>query len=235
MNKITAHHSRDNHAAFTMLELVFVIIVIGILAAMSVSRVERDLRQEAADNILSDIRYTQHLALTDNKQRLDQPTWERAYWHIVFGTCQDTDRYYMIGSDRDLGGSNNAYFDENESAIDPVNGKPMFWRNGQDCSDINETYSDRIFITKKYGIVSIDSSGGCGSARHIAFDHIGRPYHGVGFSNANAPRHAGYMSEDCIFTFTMSTDQDNDGAQDNFKIQINSETGYAFIKDQNRS
>jgi len=56
-----------NKSAFTMIELILVIVVLGILAALAMPRVDRDSRQEAADNILSAIRYTQHLALMDNK------------------------------------------------------------------------------------------------------------------------------------------------------------------------
>lgn len=55
------------HPAFTMIELVFVIVVLGILSALAMPRIDRDLRQEAKDNILSSIRYTQHLALIDEK------------------------------------------------------------------------------------------------------------------------------------------------------------------------
>jgi len=47
------------HSAFTMIELVLVIVVLGILAALAMPRLERDLRQEAKDNLLSAIRYTQ--------------------------------------------------------------------------------------------------------------------------------------------------------------------------------
>lgn len=57
---------------FTMLELVLVIVVIGILAALAIPRLERDLKQEAADTVLSNIRYTQHLALIDNINSINQ-------------------------------------------------------------------------------------------------------------------------------------------------------------------
>ena len=63
--------------AFTMLELVFVIVVLGILAALALPRMDRDLRQEAKDNILSAIRYTQHLALMDNKTNPLDANWQR--------------------------------------------------------------------------------------------------------------------------------------------------------------
>ena len=219
--------------AFTMIELVFVIVVIGILAAVALPRLDRDLRQEAADSILSDIRYTQHLALMDNKHKFDKAKWQQRFWRIVFSTCTDTDRYYMIGTDEDMGDASNAFFGENEAAIDPSNGKPMFWTNGESCEDGSDgTVSDRIFITKKYGITAVIASGGCNrtvngsGGTHIGFDNLGRPHHG--FSTSSKPDNASIMTQTCKFTFTLS-----DG--DTFSIDIEPETGYAYIAGQEDS
>jgi len=92
--------------AFTMLELVFVIIIIGILAALAVPRMERDVKQEAGDNILAAIRYTQHLALTDDKQSYNDPNWQQKLWLIRFETYGNK-VIYKIGSDMDKGGNIN--------------------------------------------------------------------------------------------------------------------------------
>ena len=53
--------------AFTMLELVFVIVVVGILSYFVASSFQRNTVVEAADQITSHIRYTQHLAMSDSK------------------------------------------------------------------------------------------------------------------------------------------------------------------------
>ncbi|MDM5271238.1 prepilin-type N-terminal cleavage/methylation domain-containing protein [Sulfurovum sp. zt1-1] len=217
--------SNTTHA-FTMLELVVVIVVLGILAAMAMPRMERDTQQEAADHILSKIRYTQHLALNDYKQRFDDHRWQRRFWRIIFSSCSGGDQYYMIGSDDDMSGSDNAYFSENEAAIDPITGKPIFWENTRSCSNGGDgTVSEDIFLTYKFGITNVTNS--CG-AEHIAFDHLGRPYHGATFSNANAVDYEGYLDQRCTFTFTLS-----DG--NTFQISVEPETGYAYIEGQNAS
>ncbi len=220
------HFNLKNRLAFTMLELVFVIVVLGILAALALPRLDRDLKQEAADSILSDIRYTQHLALIDDMHLYNFPDWQKRYWVMIFSTCTGTDKFYMIGSDNDRTGSTNGNFSSLESATDPANGKRMHWTGGNDCSNGGGSgISDRIFISKKYGITAVDPSGDCISAAHIAFDHLGRPHHGAGFANSSIPNHAGYMDAACTFTFTMS-----DG--DTFAIVIQPETGYAQIVGQ---
>jgi len=209
-----------------MIELVLVIVVLGILAALAIPRMERDLKQEAADNILSAIRYTQHLALIDDKHKFDKAEWQRRFWRIVFGTCTGNNKYYMIGSDDDMTGSTNAYFTQNEAASDPANGKAMFWTNGTDCSTGGDnTVSPNIFISKKYGITNISPSGGC-SNLYIGFDHLGRPY-GDKFSNSNQPDCNGSLSNDCNFTFSS-----DDNAFEPFSIIIKAETGYAYIDGQ---
>ncbi len=57
----------STHRAFTMLELIFVIVVVGILSFMAASSFQRNTVQEATDQLLSHIRYTQHLAMMDDK------------------------------------------------------------------------------------------------------------------------------------------------------------------------
>ena len=72
--------------AFTMLELVFVIVVVGILAAILIPRTERSPVQECAVDLLSQIRYTQHLAIIDDKY--DSTTTSVSYTHLrAHETC----------------------------------------------------------------------------------------------------------------------------------------------------
>ena len=61
--------------AFTMLELVFVIVIIGILAVVAMPSFQRDTLQEAGNQIISHIRYTQHLAMMDDKFNPADATW----------------------------------------------------------------------------------------------------------------------------------------------------------------
>ncbi|WP_434637820.1 type II secretion system GspH family protein [Sulfurimonas sp. NW7] len=68
--------------AFTLLELVFVIVVIGILAAVILPRVKTNPVAEAAVHLLSQIRYTQHLAIIDDKFTQNN-TWYKDRWQIV--------------------------------------------------------------------------------------------------------------------------------------------------------
>ncbi len=136
-------------SAFSMLELVMVIVVLGILATFAIPRMNNDLRQEAADNILSAIRYTQHLALVDDKTDPFDATWQSKLWNISFATDGDN---YTVASDTAF-------------AIDPSNGKLM---------DGLSTGSPSVRLLKKYGI---DTISGCGNL--IAFDRLGRPFTAV--------------------------------------------------------
>jgi len=213
--------------AFTMLEVIMVIIVLGIIASLAMPRLERDFKQEAADDILSQIRYTQHLALIDDMHEFDDPKWQRKFWKIMFFDCAG-DQYYMIGSDSNGDGGAVGLFTKTEAAIDPVNNKPMF----NSCAVTDKSaFSPRIFLSKKYDITNVTASSSCStnngaSNKHIGFDHLGRPHYG--FSTSLAPNYASYMTQACVMTFTLS---DNS----TFKINIAPETGYAHIVNQDDS
>ena len=208
-----------NRFAFTMIELVMVIVLLGILASLALPRLERDLSQEAADDVLSQIRYTQHLALMDDKHLFNKAKWQRRFWQIMFTTC-DGGLVYRLGADDDM--NSTSTFSEAEAATDPLNGKPLYGTNGN-CNTAGT--NPNVLLGKKYGIVSISNTGGC-TGKHIGFDHLGRPH--VSFSASATPNYSSYMNTECVFTFTMSN-------ATTFKIKIAPETGYAFIDTQNDS
>jgi len=229
-----------NKSAFTMIELVFVIVVLGILASLAMGRMERDLRQEAAETILSHIRLAQQLALKDNKHRSDNNAeWQKAYWRFEYADCSDATNYdgtdslfYRVGSDSDRGGNIN----KTESAINPINGKYLY--TFHTCNNLQADETPEVLISKEFGVKNIvmDTRNGCGIssgssiAKHIAFDYFGRPHRGIsGYSTSEFQK---LMVEDCNITFTLSTDYDDDGNDDSFTITIKKETGHAFIVGQ---
>ena len=212
--------------AFTLFELILAIIILAMLATISFPNTKKNLRQKAANNILADIRYTQHLALMDNKHLYNKPNWHKRFWKIMFGTCRKKNHtlFYMIGSENDMTINNvSGHFSKKEAARDPANGKAMFWTNGRVCNDVlDRSISPRIFITKQYGIQKVKTSRGCSKNKYLGFDHLGRPHNG--FTTSMQPNYKSYLSTPCVFTFTLSN-------LETFSIQVEPETGYAFIKD----
>lgn len=219
-----------NNRAFTMLELTMVIVVLGILASLAIPRMDRDIRQEAGDNILSAIRYTQHMALTDNVINTSNAEWQQAFWRFGFEKCSDSGMFYYVAADKDMGGN----IDASEAAIDPKNGLRIMGSNAQPCeSNIEEqtNASPDIFITKNHNI----SDGGitftnCGNGdgKYIGFDQMGRPHRG--FVGSSEPNYATIITTDCVISLDF-----DDASFDDMEINISKETGYAFIVGQEDS
>ena len=199
--------------AFVIMELIVVIVVIAILSSLSISRLQRDRQIEAIDNILSAIRYTQHLALIDDKTDPSDPFWQRKLWSIRFGNTNSIDSYYVIGSDED----ENGYIAKKESAIDPSNNKYFYRINIHKAS---KDESPNTSLGKLYGINSITFDGGCKRVKHIAFDRLGRPHVGLKSSKND---YRTYMKSNCNITFGFI---DNTPS---FTITIESETGYCYV------
>lgn len=225
-------------SAFTMLELVMVIVVLGILAALALPRIERDIRSEVSDNLLSAIRHTQHLALMDNKNLPTDPStltranWQRGFWHIRFGSYDGGDKwFYTISSSQD----GDANVDRAETAIDPANGKYMYHLAGDATLDESDE-SPAIFISENFGINNVDFSqctGKIGSVQsnnasaHVAFDYLGRPHKGIYLATND---YATVMHENCTIEFEFE-----DTSIDPLLITIENETGYAYIVGQDNS
>lgn len=221
---------------FSLLELVIVIVVIAIIAIIAIPRFTRDNIQEAADQILSHIRYTQQLAMNDNKFDTSDPTWFKTRWTIEFTKNANTGKCYVRGNeenclsyqvytDKTKSGNLNS---QNQVAKDPLNPKKYLsagWSgiSNNDIKNINESLN----IQKSFGVTAVSFSKECGQNRNqgISFDELGRPMRKVSTTSGGGSINATdrFFKEDCAITLT-----DIGGAS--ITIIISSETGYAYIK-----
>ena len=215
-------------SAFTLIELVFVIIVLGILASLAMGRMERDLKQEASETILSHIRLAQQLALSDNKHRSDNNArWQRAYWRFQFTNCNfngDVMPIYSIGS----GKLDNGELSKLRSAINPINGKYLYATCN--ASTIGDDVSKDIFIGKHFGVKKLELKKCITpqyTGQNFGFDYLGRLHVGIDTYGGTADFNR-LATRDCNLTVTMSDD-------DTFSIIIENETGYSYIEGQDNS
>ena len=109
--------------AFTMLELVFVIVIVGILAAVMIPRFDTNPVHEAKIQLVGHIRYAQHLAIVDDKFDANT-TWYKNVWQIAF----DGNAYSIVAD-------NNTSF-----AKDPLNGNNILSINLSDDYDTTITF-----------------------------------------------------------------------------------------------
>lgn len=190
-------------AAFSMFELVIVIVVVGILSAVIVPRLERDSLREATSQVVRHIQYTQHLAMVDDVYDDSNATWYKAMWRISFRghNC------YVVSSNTD----HNSNYDRSESAIDPLT-KTLLYSN-TDCAQ-DSTDNSNMFLEDQYGIDSITFNSACGNNRFIAFDYLGRPHKTLSSSND-------LVSSVCKITLHSGTRE--------AVISITQETGYVKV------
>jgi len=231
--------------AFTMIELIMVIVIIGILSATIVPKLNTNKLSEAAIQLVSDIRYTKHLAMIDDKYDTTEPYWYRQRWQIAFSTAHST-RSYSIFSDSpslstgayDGNPSANITYTKVEVARNPLD-KYRYMigvaNSNFDNSSI-QRISSKLDIGKTYGIVDVKMSNGTNSTvKRILFDHLGRPYRGTGSSTATHPLNS---SVDKIATSTiliklcieacMGNNRTINGDTE-IMIAVEPETGYTHI------
>lgn len=187
--------------AFTLVELIFVVVVIGILAFALWPTKQPTQAFEAARQIVAHIRYTQHLALNDDKfaTHIDDGgtkqniaiDWYKRLWRITFSDTQAVEKcdssagwryavYQNIAGNLSDSGQPNG---KEEAAMNPAEpGKRL-----SGCYSgvgVQENTTNSMNLTKTYGILSkkendknenglnFDEFGTQG----IIFDELGRAY-----------------------------------------------------------
>ncbi|MBN2782214.1 MAG: type II secretion system protein, partial [Campylobacterales bacterium] len=235
MKKILKNSLRTK--AFTILELVFVIVAIGILSATIIPRVESNKLEEVATQLLSHIRYTQHLAMVDDQYYAFNNEWYRDRWHIVFGTSDSTNSKiaYSIFSDKNNGSGYDSKPNLSELALDPINNSRYLsggYSGILDTDDSQGRANKKMNIGEAYGIDSILFGGGCRSnVYHIYFDHLGRPFNSMNqnkpYENASSGWHK-LLTNNCTISLCEGTCSGSTSDTE-IIISIEPETGYACI------
>jgi prepilin-type N-terminal cleavage/methylation domain-containing protein len=221
--------------AFTMLELIFVLIVIGILAAVIMPRMERNPVYEAGVQLLSHIRYTQHLALVDDKYDATDPNWFQEKWQIMFENTPNSNNTwsYTIFADTDHNGTAST----TEIATNPQDKSKKLTGGTGSINFETSAYSPAMNLGHKYGIDNVVVTGGGGSTDGndiVLFDNMGRAFKHSSNTLASitdglavTPIFVKICQGACSANNKIST-SDNE-----LVIRIENETGYSCILQQN--
>ena len=209
---------KNKRFAFSMIELIMVIVVMGILSALAIPKLNSDTRVGARDNIYSALQFTRHLALIDNRTNPENDRWQMELWTIAFAKDSDDGYNYSVCSNQ----NNNSAFSQNECAIDPANGKYFYTPNGTKVKDIGENQSPNVFLGGNFGVKDIQLKDGCSGAKYIAFDNLGRPFIGGIYSKENL--YSKIMTRDCTITVKFK-----DTDLEDLEFSIKKETGFVEI------
>ncbi len=213
--------------AFTMLELVFVIVIIGILSVVAMPSFNRDTLQEAANQVVSHIRYTQHLAMMDDKFDSNDANWFKGRWQLQFGKSDYTDQEYAYSIYSD-GGAYSGSPALKELAKNPMNRNQLMTGGYSGVIDWEDTRVVRkMNLGKSFGIQNVIFQGGCAvtpSTARIAFDNLGRPI--IGNIKVSTKQ---YRIGKVSGALLMSQCRIILSADENITIAIEPETGYTHI------
>ncbi|ARR00539.1 prepilin-type N-terminal cleavage/methylation domain-containing protein [Campylobacter porcelli] len=171
--------------AFSILELIIVMIIIGIFISITTINFKNDELLRAVNQVAFHLRYTQYLALIDDKFNPDDKDWFKGRWQIYFIKTIDKKSvlHYAIFSDSGkYSGSPDGY----EVAKNPLNPTKVLAISHAGISSINPT--DELDLMSKFNISNVELLDGCSyyNSTRISFDNLGRPYKGNPKSSSNS-------------------------------------------------
>lgn len=174
--------------AFTLVELIFVVVVIGILAFALWPTKQPTQALAAARQIVAHIRYTQHLALNDDKFATHTDTgstssiakdWYKRLWRITFSNLT-ADKDCKIGGWRyavyqNIAGDLLSDKGQPNGTIEAARNPAQAGKVLSACySGLSTNTSDELNLSQTYKIENIDFSEF--GTQGIIFDELGRAY-----------------------------------------------------------
>jgi prepilin-type N-terminal cleavage/methylation domain-containing protein len=215
--------------AFTMIELIFVIVIMGILSAVLMPNNSNDPLKEAAAQIKADIKYTQHLAMTDDRYNTADTNWYKERWQILFSSNAGSNNKIAYTIFSDNVGVNSGNPNESEVAIAPGNPSRRMTggyntSNTLDYNHVSFVGLKRMNLGEQYGIVDVVFSSSCSinGSKRLAFDYLGRPVRGNLRFDTDPYMNGDLLANNCLITLT-----DGDGNQ--IVLTVEAETGYVRV------
>ena len=226
-------YKNKRNSAFTMLEMVVIIVVIGIIASALLPRIDDSSNiRNAANQLVSDIRYTQHLAMSDDQISTNDKKWYKKRWTIIFNNDRFTDGELAYTIFADVAGKSTGNPDAtSEIAKNPLDHDRVLSGGysgigGLDIRDLDSFIGTKRYnLGKTYGIKKIEFSQSCSfhNSKRIAFDHMGRPLKGnISSYKSPYPSASRVIKEQCTITLYDNNDR-------NVSIYVEPETGYAHL------
>ena len=188
----------NSHSSFTLLELLIVIVIIGILASTLNFNFAPDNLQLASDNLIKNIRFTQSLALKDDKyqpfpikdnaiENNRSKYWFKQWWHLKITNAGNDIIYYIFS---DISTNTTANFDKKiisgtyqyELARNSENQYLIgISKDETGNSNYPNNIDKKLNLTKTYGIKRVEFDNysassmpnGLGKRVNILFDNYG--------------------------------------------------------------
>ncbi len=158
--------------SFSLLELIFSILVVGIIISQFIPKNNLSNLNLAANKIILYLKYTRYISMLDSKYTHNDEMWYRELWTFKFQNCSSkvSGLYYVVYSDKNHGGGIN----KSECLKDPVSNKYLY--SHYDC-EAGQDESKYILLTKEFGIIDVDIN--CNSTStigQISFANNGKVY-----------------------------------------------------------
>ncbi len=225
--------------AFTLVELIFVIVVIAILAGVVAPRLQTDSLIQARRIFIDTLRYAQHLAMVDDKytpstdlslysdsvkRKKDTKFWFKKWWMFYISSNTSHPVLVVFSDTPSANGSNqefNNYPYYKEVANEASQNKKVMGKSFNGAADAK--YVDKsLDLLDSYGIKKVVIHTPCPHNKtRLAFDELGRPHCVQQKSSSNATPYKNILNS--VVTYTLCKDE---GCEENASVCVVARTGY---------
>ena len=170
--------THKNKEAFSLLEIIFVVIILVIIATQIVPKSQISKLNLATDKVILYLNYTRYIAHVDNKFNNQDEHWQKRHWTLKFLNCQSSigGLYYVVYSDTHEGTGHHKKID---TLIDPLNNKYLY--SHQCREDTLNDKSKHVLLTQEYGVTKVDvSCNTTDTIGQISFAYDGKIYSQLG-------------------------------------------------------
>lgn len=156
---------------FSLLELIFAILLIALITSFIVYKKFDNSLDIAAKRVLLYLKYTRHKALIDDRFDPNDDEWSKKRYSFRLRRCNNKSGiYYTIHSDKNA----NGHITKEETLKDPLTGKYIYSANT--CNEVSSN-SKYVLLTKLFSIVDAKiSCNDTSSLGLISFGNDGRVY-----------------------------------------------------------